>query len=77
MVRPSCQGVDDIGPRGKAPTRGGEGFATRLLRCEGSVAMVTEAGERPKGEVAGDGRSVSDGAFASQASPPKRCASAS
>ncbi len=29
--------------------------ADTVLRCEGSVAMVTEAGERAKGEVADGG----------------------
>ena len=28
---------------------------TRLLRCEGSVAMIADAGERAKGEVAEGG----------------------
>ena len=29
--------------------------ADTVLRCEGSVTMVAEAGERAKGEVAGGG----------------------
>ena len=52
--QPEGWGMSDGGKQGgqvlRRRTRPPE--ADKLLRCEGSVAMVAEAGERAKGEVA-------------------------
>ena len=56
-MRPTCQEVDGI--EGREDSGQGLAYGTRLrrtvLRCEGSVTMVADAGERAKGEVAGGG----------------------
>ena len=53
--QPEGRGMPDGGKQGGhvLPWRTRPPEADTVLRCEGSVAMVAEAGERAKGEVAG------------------------